>query len=334
MNILVTGGAGFIGSYLLKALLDCGNTIYAIDNLNHYYDVQLKKERLKGINSPNFHFYPIDLCQQDELKTLFETHRFDIVVHLAAQAGVRYSIENPDTYVQSNLIGFYHILQLCRQYPVKHFVFASSSSVYGDLTETPFREEMQTDRPVSFYAATKIANEAMAYAYSQLYQIPTTAVRFFTVYGPMGRPDMAYFQFSETWAKQKKITIFNHGNCYRDFTYIDDIVDGLLKIIDHPPTMNPPFERFNIGHGSPVSLMEFIETLFHALQKYGVISASSTLNDFIEYTDKQKGDVDITYASTQKLESILNYKPNTSIQEGLDRFAKWYAQYSKKESDL
>ena len=329
---LVTGAAGFIGYYVSKRLLEDGKVVVGIDNLNDYYDVKLKETRLSLLNKfPNFSFYQMDLIDKDFLEALFQSNQFDYVINLAAQAGVRYSIENPDAYILSNIIGFYNILELCRHHPVKHLVYASSSSVYGSNDKVPFEETDFVDHPVSLYAATKKTNELIAHTYSHLYQIPATGLRFFTVYGPMGRPDMAYFLFTDKYFNNEPLKIFNNGDfendMYRDFTYIDDIVEGILQVLKKPPyDQNPMHRVLNIGNNKPEKLMVFINTLESCLSK--------SLNKKVEfekvYEPIKPGDVHKTYASTKALEKLIGFKPKTSIEEGLQKFTDWYVKYYRK----
>lgn len=329
---LVTGAAGFIGYYLSNRLLSEGKTVIGVDNLNDYYDVNLKLTRLSLLEKQeNFSFYKIDISDKSSLEQLFIDNQISYVVNLAAQAGVRYSIENPDVYIQSNIIGFYNILELCRHYPVKHLVYASSSSVYGSNTKVPFEETDFVDHPVSLYAATKKSNELMAHTYSHLYQIPSTGLRFFTVYGPMGRPDMAYFSFTDNYFKGQSIKIFNNGDfendMYRDFTYVDDIVEGIIKVLQSPPTNLLPNHRvLNIGNNSPEKLMVFIHTLEECLSK----SLSNKIEILKTFEPIKPGDVHKTYASTQALEELVGFKPKTSIKEGLQKFTDWYVKYYEK----
>jgi len=332
-TILVTGAAGFIGYHLSKRLLDEGIKVIGIDNLNDYYDVKLKQARLDLIKyNPQFNFYKIDIQNRELLEKVFKSNKIDYVINLAAQAGVRYSIENPDVYIDSNIIGFYNILELCRHYPVKHLIFASSSSVYEANKKIPFEETDFVDNPVSLYAATKKSNELMAYAYSHLYNIPTTGLRFFTVYGPMGRPDMAYFSFTDKFFKGEPIKIFNNGDfendLYRDFTYIDDIVEGIVRVIDLPPKEGKPMYRiFNIGNNKPEKLMYFINTLEECLS----ISLGKKIEFIKEYEPIKPGDVKATYASTERLEKYVGYKPSTDLKNGLQKFTDWFVLYYKKQ---
>ena len=332
-TILVTGAAGFIGYYVSQRLLNDDYEVVGIDNLNNYYDVNLKNTRLNLLKkSVGFSFHQIDISDKEKLEGLFKMYSINYVIHLAAQAGVRYSIENPDTYIQSNIIGTYNVLEMCRYYPVKHLVYASSSSVYGANKKVPFEETDFVDHPVSLYAATKKSNELMAHTYSHLYNIPSTGLRFFTVYGPMGRPDMAYFGFTDKYFNGETLKIFNNADfendMYRDFTYIDDIIEGIIRVLKTPPKdENQKHRVLNIGNNSPEKLMIFIETLELCL--------SNSLNkkvEFIkEYEPIKPGDVHKTYASTNLLESLVRYKPKTSITEGLQKFTDWYVSYYKKE---
>jgi len=326
---LVTGAAGFIGYYLSKRLLDEGCKIVGIDNINDYYDVNLKYARLDLLKPySNFTFIKCDIAEKDKVFELFEEYKPNVVVNLAAQAGVRYSIDNPDVYISSNIIGFFNILEACRYNPVEHLIYASSSSVYGANKKVPFEETDFVDNPVSLYAATKKSNELMAHTYSHLYKIPATGLRFFTVYGPMGRPDMAYFSFTDKYFKGEPIRIFNNGDfdndLYRDFTYVDDIVEGIVRLLHQPPIdVIPHHKVFNIGNNQPEKLMTFIETLEKCLSK--------SLNKKVEFKKifepMKPGDVPATYASTEKLEQVVGFKPKTSIEAGLQKFTDWYVKY-------
>lgn len=336
MKILVTGAAGFIGFHTAKYFAETGHEVVGFDNINDYYDVELKYARLKksginkeliqnhtavqSINYPNFRFYKADLLDKAFIDELFTREHFDVVCNLAAQAGVRYSINNPYAYINSNIIGFLNILEACRFHPVKHLVYASSSSVYGLNKKIPFNETDQVDTPVSLYAASKKSNELMAHSYSKLYNIPSTGIRFFTAYGPWGRPDMAPFLFMDAIVNQRSIKVFNQGNLLRDFTYIDDIIQGLAVVAEHPPTTAIPYKIYNIGHGEPVQLMDFIAAIEKATGK----------NSIKEMVDMQDGDVYQTYADTTALEHDLNYKPNTFIQEGINKLYEWFVNYSKR----
>lgn len=320
---LVTGAAGFIGFFLSKALLDKGEQVIGLDNLNDYYEVSLKESRFAVLKKyENFQFYRADLADKEAVFAIFKQHLPAVVVNLAAQAGVRYSIENPDAYISSNIEGFFHILEACRHYPVEHLVFASSSSVYGGNKKVPFSTEDQVDKPVSLYAATKKSNELMAYAYSKLYGIPLTGLRFFTVYGPMGRPDMAYFKFAKKIMAGEPIQIYNHGDMRRDFTYIDDIVAGIEKILCHPPGKDEngaAYKIYNIGNNKPEKLMDYISVLERCLGK----EAKK------EFLPMQPGDVYETYADVTDLMHDFDFKPSTTIEEGLSRFAEWFLDYYK-----
>ena len=339
MKILVTGAAGFIGSFLSKRLLETTNDkIIGIDNLNDYYDVSLKEERLKMLSSfKNFTFIKGDISNKQFIDNLFKEYKFDVVINLAAQAGVRYSIDHPDVYIQSNIIGFYNILEACRYNPVQHLVYASSSSIYGGNTKVPFSTDDKVDNPVSLYAATKKSNELLAHAYSKLYNIPTTGLRFFTVYGPMGRPDMAYFSFANKLVKGETIEIFNYGNCKRDFTYIDDIVEGIVRVMKKPPLKKdgedglpiPPFKIYNIGNNKPENLLDFVNILSEELERANVLPKDFDIKKHMKLVAMQKGDVPITYADTSDLERDFGYKPSTSLRDGLRRFAEWYSKYYK-----
>lgn len=335
MKLLVTGAAGFVGFHLSNALLEKDIEVVGLDNINDYYDPQLKKDRLAILEKQEkFTFYKIDLKDKSEVDNLFENEKPTHVIHLAAQAGVRYSIENPYAYVDSNLIGFMNILEACRNNPVEHLLYASSSSVYGGNKIAPFSTNHNVDHPVSLYAATKKSNELMAHTYSHLYNIPTTGLRFFTVYGPFGRPDMAYFSFTNRILKGETIDVYNHGNMERDFTYIDDIVQGIEKLIDKAPEPNAdwdeekddisesfaPYKIYNIGNNSPIKLMRFIKALESALGQEAEKN----------YMEMQPGDVKRTYADMSDLEQDINFKPSTTIEEGLEKFVIWYRGYYNK----
>ncbi|EJQ99992.1 hypothetical protein II5_05255 [Bacillus cereus MSX-A1] len=327
---LVTGAAGFVGYFLSKRLLEQGCQVIGVDNINDYYDVNLKYARLEQLKPyDKFTFIKGDISDKDMITKLFEEHKPNIVVNLAAQAGVRYSIENPDVYIQSNVIGFYNILEACRHYPVDHLVYASSSSVYGANKKVPFEETDFVDNPVSLYASTKKSNELMAHTYSHLYKIPATGLRFFTVYGPMGRPDMAYFGFTDKYFAGESIKIFNNGDfendLYRDFTYIDDIVEGIQRLLSSPPKGNVEHKVFNIGNNNPEKLMVFIETLEKALGK--ALGREVIFEKVFEPI--KPGDVPATYASTNLLQKAVDFKPKTSIEKGLQEFANWYVDYYK-----
>lgn len=339
MKILVTGAAGFIGSFLCeKLLLTTKDEVIGLDNLNDYYDVSLKEERLKKLSKfEKFTFIKGDISNKEMVDSLFEKYHFDIVVNLAAQAGVRYSINHPDVYISSNIIGFYNILEACRYHMPQHLVYASSSSVYGGNTKVPFSTDDKVDNPVSLYAATKKSNELLAHAYSKLYNIPTTGLRFFTVYGPMGRPDMAYFSFTNKLIKGETIEIFNYGNCKRDFTYVDDIVNGIIKVMYKAPIKKdgedglpiPPYKIYNIGNNNPENLLDFVQILSEELVRAGVLPKDYDFASHKKLVPMQKGDVPITYADTSDLERDFGYKPSTSLREGLRKFAEWYKSYYK-----
>ena len=320
-KILITGAAGFVGFHLSKKLLDSRFTIIGFDNLNDYYDVDLKYSRLEVLKGyDNFTFTKGDLADNEEVVSVFEKYQPEIVINLAAQAGVRYSIENPKAYMDSNITGFFNILEACRHHPVEHLLYASSSSVYGNQEKTPFSTEDNVDNPASLYAATKKSNELMAHTYSHLYDIPSTGLRFFTVYGPYGRPDMAYFSFTKKIMNNEKITIFNNGDMYRDFTYIDDIVQGIESMLLTPPkrkASKAPYMIYNIGNNQPEKLMYFIETLEKAIGK----EAKK------EFLPMQSGDVYQTYADVSDLMNDFDFKPSTSIEEGLQKFVEWYKEY-------
>jgi len=327
---LITGAAGFIGYFLSKKLLAEGCTVVGIDNINDYYDVKLKHTRLEQLEPyEKFTFLKVDISDKEALTNVFKEYVPNVVVNLAAQAGVRYSIENPDVYMQSNVIGFYNILEACRHYPVDHLIYASSSSVYGANKKVPFEESDFVDHPVSLYAATKKSNELMAHTYSHLYNVPATGLRFFTVYGPMGRPDMAYFGFANKYFANEPIKIFNNGDfekdLYRDFTYIDDIVEGIERLLPHPSVgeNNVPHKVFNIGNNNPEKLMVFIETLEKCLSK--ALGREVLFEKIFEPI--KPGDVPATYASTDLLQNAVGFKPETSIEEGLQKFSNWYVDY-------
>ncbi|MCR4961989.1 MAG: NAD-dependent epimerase/dehydratase family protein [Lachnospiraceae bacterium] len=345
-TILVTGAAGFIGSNLCKRLLNDypDSTIVGIDNMNDYYDVSLKESRLKELEGfEKFEFIKGSIADNELIKKLFNDYSFDVVVNLAAQAGVRYSITNPDAYIESNLIGFYNILEAVRhsyddgKKGVEHLVYASSSSVYGSNKKVPYSTDDKVDNPVSLYAATKKSNELMAHAYSKLYNIPSTGLRFFTVYGPAGRPDMAYFGFTNKLKAGKTIQIFNYGNCKRDFTYVDDIVEGVVRVMQHAPEKEngedglplPPYNVYNIGNNSPENLLDFVKILSEELVRAGILPEDYDFEAHKELVPMQPGDVPITYADTSALERDFGYKPSTSLRTGLRRFAEWYAEFYK-----
>lgn len=328
---LVTGTAGFIGYYLSKRLLEDGLSVVGIDNLSDYYDVKLKLARLEKLKAfKRFTFIKADISDKEAIMKCFSAYKPDVVINLAAQAGVRYSLENPDVYIKSNIVGFYNILEACRHFPVEHLVYASSSSVYGANKKVPFEETDFVDNPISLYAATKKSNELMAYTYSHLYGIPATGIRFFTVYGPMGRPDMAYYDFANEYFRGEPIRIFNNGDfehdLSRDFTFIDDAVNGVIRLLESPPAKNgdsAAHRLFNIGNNDPVSLTKFVETLEKALSK--ALGREVVFGKIFEPI--KPGDVPATYASTSLLEKTVGYRPKTSIEDGLQRFADWYVEY-------
>ncbi len=363
-TVLVTGAAGFIGSNLVKRLFhDVKNIkVIGIDSITDYYDVNIKYERLKeikrcltvivgqksemdengvesgfyqGQNGSSWTFVHASIADKEAVEKIFTENKISVVVNLAAQAGVRYSITNPDAYIQSNLIGFYNILEACRHHEVEHLVYASSSSVYGSNKKVPYSTDDKVDNPVSLYAATKKSNELMAHAYSKLYNIPSTGLRFFTVYGPAGRPDMAYFGFTNKLVKGETIKIFNYGNCKRDFTFVDDIVEGVVRIMQHAPEKQngedglpiPPYKVYNIGNNSPENLLDFVTILQEELVRAGVLPKDYDFEAHKELVPMQPGDVPVTYADTTPLEQDFGFKPNTSLREGLRRFAEWYARY-------
>ena len=351
-NIIITGAAGFIGSNLVMELMRSGEpmTLIGLDNMNDYYDVSLKEYRLSEIEklaqaNPqiSWTFIKGDLADKALIDSIFAGHKPDIVVNLAAQAGVRYSIENPDAYIQSNLIGFYNILEACRHSydngakGVEHLVYASSSSVYGGNKKVPFATDDMVDNPISLYAATKKSNELLAHAYSKLYNIPSTGLRFFTVYGPAGRPDMAYFGFTNKLLKGETIQIFNYGNCKRDFTYVDDIVEGVKRVMMKAPERKvgedglpePPYAVYNIGNSNPENLLDFVDILQQELVRAGVLPGDYNFEEHKKLVPMQPGDVPVTYADTSALERDFGFKPSTSLREGLRRFAEWYKEYYK-----
>lgn len=333
----ITGVAGFIGSSLAKRLLKENKNIIiiGIDNMNEYYDVNLKKYRLSQLtNYKNFVYVNCNLTDKELIHNIFDKYNPNIVINLAAQAGVRDSITNPDIYIESNIIGFYNILEECRKYPVEHLVYASSSSVYGD-EPVPYNESVDTNKPVSLYGATKKCDEVLAYSYSKLYNIPTTGLRFFTVYGPAGRPDMAYFKFTNKLINNEKIQIYNYGNCLRDFTYIDDVVEGTIRVMGKAPEKKQgedglpiaPYKIYNIGNSHPEKLNNFVKILSEELIKVGILSKNFDLDSHIELLPMQPGDVLETYADTYKLEKDFGFKPNTSLRDGLRKFSEWYKEY-------
>lgn len=341
-TVLVTGAAGFIGSNLIKRLYEDVRDIQVIgiDNMNDYYDVRLKEARMEELSvHPTFTFVKGNIADKALITELFETYKPQVVVNLAAQAGVRYSIINPDAYVESNLIGFYNLLEACRHYPVEHLVYASSSSVYGSNKKVPYSTDDKVDNPVSLYAATKKSNELMAHAYAKLYDIPSTGLRFFTVYGPAGRPDMAYFGFTNKLREGKTIQIFNYGNCKRDFTYIDDIVIGVEMVMQKAPDRAtgedglpvPPYALYNIGNNNPENLLDFVDILQQELIRAGVLPEDYDFEAHKELVPMQPGDVPITYADTSALEQDFGFKPSTSLRDGLRKFAEWYKEFYMKD---
>ena len=333
MTILITGAAGFIGSHVSRALLDRGDNVIGFDNLNNYYDVQLKKDRLKNLEHKNFIFKAGDISKDKDISALFREHKIKSVINLAAQAGVRYSLENPQAYISSNIVGFVNILELCRSHDINHLVYASSSSVYGMNTNLPFSVSENVDHPVSLYAASKKSNELLAHTYSHLFDLPTSGLRFFTVYGPWGRPDMAAFLFTKAILEGKPIKVFNNGEMKRDFTYIDDIVEGVIRVLDKPPSSNlswsgdrpdpsfssAPYKIFNIGNNQPVKLIDFICEIESALNM-------TAKKNFLPI---QPGDVPATYANIDALKDYVNFRPSTSIHDGIKRFVRWYKDYYK-----
>ena len=337
--VLVTGAAGFIGANLVKRLLNEFDSVkvIGIDNITEYYDVRLKYERLQELSAygDRFVFIKGNIAKKEIIESIFTDYHPQVVVNLAAQAGVRYSITNPDAYIESNLIGFYNILESCRHHSVEHLVYASSSSVYGSNKKVPYSTDDKVDNPVSLYAATKKSNELMAHAYSKLYNIPSTGLRFFTVYGPCGRPDMAYFSFTNKLLKGETIQIYNYGNCKRDFTYIDDIVEGMVRIMQHAPEKKngddglpiPPYKVYNIGNNSPENLLDFVTILQDELIHAGVLPNDYDFESHKELVPMQPGDVPVTYADTTPLEQDFGFKPSTSLRDGLRAFAEWYAKY-------
>lgn len=343
-TILITGSAGFIGSNLVKELLKTNEKINIIgfDSVNDYYDVSIKEYRLKEIeklaeSKPDckYTFIKGNLADKVLIEKIFTEYKPDIVVNLAAQAGVRYSITNPDAYIESNIVGFYNILEACKNHPVEHLVYASSSSVYGGNKKVPFSTDDKVDNPVSLYAATKKSDELLAHAYSKLYNIPSTGLRFFTVYGPAGRPDMAYFGFTNKLVKGETIKIFNYGNCKRDFTYVDDIVEGVKRVMMSPPEKKngedglpiPPYKIYNIGNNNPENLLDFVQILSEELVRAGVLPQDYDFDAHKELVPMQPGDVPITYADTSALEADFGFKPSTSLREGLRKFAEWYKEF-------
>ena len=334
-TIFVTGASGFIGSNLCKRILneDPECKVIGLDNMNDYYDVRIKEARLNELSScSNYKFIKGNLADKELIDSIFDKYRPSIVVNLGAQAGVRYSITNPDAYIESNMLGFYNILEACRNYPVEHLVYASSSSVYGSNKKVPYSTDDKVDNPVSLYAATKKSNELMAHAYSKLYNIPSTGLRFFTVYGPAGRPDMAYFGFTNKLVNGDKIKIFNYGNCKRDFTYVDDIVEGVIRVMNKAPEKKngedglpiPPYAIYNIGNSNPENLLDFVQILSEELVRAGVLPEDYDFESHKELVAMQPGDVPVTYADTSALERDFGFKPHTPLREGLRKFAEWY----------
>lgn len=333
MKILITGTAGFIGSHLAKKLIKQGHKIVGLDNINDYYDVTIKEDRLKSIGTTNFTFYKIDLEDESAMDEIFENEKPQVVINLAAQAGVRYSLENPRAYIDSNIVGFTNILECSRHHKVEHLIYASSSSVYGANTSKPFSTSDNIDHPLSLYAATKKSNELMAHTYSHLYNLPTTGLRFFTVYGPWGRPDMALFKFTKAIVNDEEIDVYNHGNMMRDFTYVDDIVEAISRLVIKPAQPNlewsganpdpsssyAPYKIYNIGNNNPVRLMEFVEAIENKLDKKAKKN----------YMDLQPGDVPETYANVDDLFKNIDFKPETTIQDGVNQFVDWYLDYYK-----
>lgn len=337
-TIFVTGASGFIGANLVKRILtsEPSAKVIGLDSMNDYYDVRIKEARLAELQQfPAYTFVKGNLADKALITSIFEQYHPEIVVNLGAQAGVRYSITNPDAYIESNMIGFYNILEACRHYPVEHLVYASSSSVYGSNKKVPYSTDDKVDNPVSLYAATKKSNELMAHAYSKLYNIPSTGLRFFTVYGPAGRPDMAYFGFTNKLREGKTIQIFNYGNCKRDFTYVDDIVEGVVRVMKKPPEKKtgedglpvPPYAVYNIGNSNPENLLDFVQILSEELVRAGVLPADYDFDAYKELVPMQPGDVPITYADTSALERDFGFKPHTPLREGLRKFAEWYKEF-------
>lgn len=337
-TIFVTGASGFIGANLVKRILtsEPSAKVIGLDSMNDYYDVRIKEARLAELQQfPDYTFVKGNLADKALITSIFEQYHPEIVVNLGAQAGVRYSITNPDAYIESNMIGFYNILEACRHYPVEHLVYASSSSVYGSNKKVPYSTDDKVDNPVSLYAATKKSNELMAHAYSKLYNIPSTGLRFFTVYGPAGRPDMAYFGFTNKLRDGKTIQIFNYGNCKRDFTYVDDIVEGVMRVMKKPPEKKtgedglpvPPYAVYNIGNSNPENLLDFVQILSEELVRAGVLPTDYDFDAHKELVPMQPGDVPITYADTSALERDFGFKPHTPLREGLRKFAEWYKEF-------
>ena len=339
-TVFITGASGFIGSNLAKRILttESDTKVVGLDNMNDYYDVRIKEARLAELQKfESYTFIKGNLADKALINSIFEQYHPDIVVNLGAQAGVRYSITNPDAYIESNMIGFYNILEACRHYPVEHLVYASSSSVYGSNKKVPYSTDDKVDNPVSLYAATKKSNELMAHAYSKLYNIPSTGLRFFTVYGPAGRPDMAYFGFTNKLVNGETIKIFNYGNCKRDFTYVDDIVEGVVRVMAKAPEKKngedglpiPPYAVYNIGNSNPENLLDFVQILSEELVRAGVLPADYDFEAHKELVPMQPGDVPITYADTEPLERDFGFRPHTPLREGLRKFVRWYKEYYK-----
>lgn len=337
-TVFITGSSGFIGSNLAKRILttEPDTKVVGLDNMNDYYDVRIKEARLAELQKfENYTFIKGNLADKALINSIFEQYHPDIVVNLGAQAGVRYSITNPDAYIESNMIGFYNILEACRHYPVEHLVYASSSSVYGSNKKVPYSTDDKVDNPVSLYAATKKSNELMAHAYSKLYNIPSTGLRFFTVYGPAGRPDMAYFGFTNKLVNGETIKIFNYGNCKRDFTYVDDIVEGVVRVMAKAPEKKngedglpiPPYAVYNIGNSNPENLLDFVQILSEELVRAGVLPADYDFEAHKELVPMQPGDVPVTFADTEPLERDFGFKPHTPLREGLRKFAEWYKEF-------
>lgn len=337
-TVFITGSSGFIGSNLAKRILtiEPDTKVVGLDNMNDYYDVRIKEARLEELQKfENYTFIKGNLADKVLINSIFEQYHPDIVVNLGAQAGVRYSITNPDAYIESNMIGFYNILEACRHYPVEHLVYASSSSVYGSNKKVPYSTDDKVDNPVSLYAATKKSNELMAHAYSKLYNIPSTGLRFFTVYGPAGRPDMAYFGFTNKLVNGETIKIFNYGNCKRDFTYVDDIVEGVVRVMTKAPEKKngedglpiPPYAVYNIGNSNPENLLDFVQILSEELVRAGVLPADYDFETHKELVPMQPGDVPVTFADTEPLERDFGFKPHTPLREGLRKFAEWYKEF-------
>lgn len=337
-TVFITGSSGFIGSNLAKRILstESDTEVIGLDNMNDYYDIRIKEARLAELQKfENYTFIKGNLADKALINSIFEQYHPDVVVNLGAQAGVRYSITNPDAYIESNVIGFYNILEACRHYPVKHLVYASSSSVYGSNKKVPYSTDDKVDNPVSLYAATKKSNELMAHAYSKLYNIPSTGLRFFTVYGPAGRPDMAYFGFTNKLVNGETIKIFNYGNCKRDFTYVDDIVEGVVRVMAKAPEKKngedglpiPPYAVYNIGNSNPENLLDFVQILSEELVRAGVLPADYNFEAHKELVPMQPGDVPVTFADTEPLERDFGFKPHTPLRDGLRKFAEWYKKF-------